>query len=72
MTLNTTTLGTHIRITGISGYVESPQKTEKIEAAEPEEVLRKFFSSSLIRQVKIFAEYLVRIDEMCLIMILTA
>ena len=27
---------------------------------------------SLIRQVKIFAEYLVRIDEMCLIMILTA
>ena len=30
------------------------------------------FSYPLIRQVKIFAEFLVRIDEMCLIMILTA
>lgn len=30
------------------------------------------FSNPLIRQVKIFAEYLVGIDEMCLIMILTA
>ena len=29
------------------------------------------FSNPLIRQVKIFAEYLVRIDEMCLMMILT-
>ena len=68
MTLNTTTLGTHIRITSIwsSCVFQNRHRGWTWECPE------KVFSCSLIHQVKIFAEYLVRIDEMCLIMILTA
>ena len=82
MTLNTTTptsetLGSRWpspRLKTKCGYLD----LDKISLRENDQTKKgvrpvcESFSNPLIRQVKIFAEFLVRIDEMCLIMILTA